>query len=152
MTIPPVLFARTNFLRLMSIFIPVMVLIKDRASAPPASAARAISVMSVTFGLSFMITGCFAYFFISFVIASTAFGSCPKAIPPSFTFGQEILISSMSTGSSASRFTTSTYSSVECPHTFTIILVSYFFRNGISLSQNRSIPGFCNPTALSIPP
>ena len=61
----------------------------------------------VTFGLSFMITGCFACFFTSLVMASTAFGSCPKAIPPSFTFGQEMLISKRSTGSSPRRSNTS---------------------------------------------
>lgn len=42
------------------------------------------------------------------VMASTAFGSCPKAMPPSFTLGHEMLISSISTGSSPSRSTTST--------------------------------------------
>ena len=36
--------------------------------------------------------------FTSLVIASTALGSCPKAIPPSFTLGHEMLISSISTG------------------------------------------------------
>ena len=96
---PPVLLAKTNFCLSTSICIPVNVLIKDSASAPPASAAFAISVISVTFGLSFIITGCLATFFTSFVIASTAFGSWPKAIPPCFTFGQEMLISNISTSS-----------------------------------------------------
>ena len=41
-------------------------------------------------------TGCLAYFLTSFVIASTDLGFCPKAIPPSSTLGQEILISSRS--------------------------------------------------------
>lgn len=50
---------------------PVMMLISESASAPPASAAFAISVMSVTFGVSFMETGCAAFFFISFVMYST---------------------------------------------------------------------------------
>ena len=39
-----------------------------------------------------------ADFFTSFVISSTEAAFCPKAIPPSLTFGQEILISSISTG------------------------------------------------------
>ena len=34
------------------------------AAAPPASAPFAISVISVTFGVNFMITGCFAIFLI----------------------------------------------------------------------------------------
>ena len=104
---PPVLFASTNDFLLISIFIPVIVLIRETASAPPASTAFAISAMLVTFGLNFMITGCFAYLFTAFVISSAAFGFWPKAIPPSFTFGQEMLISSMSTSSSARRSTTS---------------------------------------------
>ena len=66
-----------------------------------------VMTASGTFGLSFMMIGCFARFFTSRVISSTAFGFCPKAIPPSFTFGQEMLISSRSTGSSARRSTTS---------------------------------------------
>ena len=104
---PPVRFARAKRRRSTSIFIPVRVLIREMASAPPASAAFAITVMSVTLGLSFMMTGCFAFSFTARVMASTAFGSCPKAMPPSFTLGQEILISSISTGSSPRRSTTS---------------------------------------------
>jgi len=92
----------------MSIFMPVIVFISESTSAPPASAALAISVMSVTLGLNFMITGCFATFFIAFVMCSILAAFCPKAIPPSLTFGQEMLISSISTGSPASLSTTST--------------------------------------------
>ena len=85
---------------------PVRVLIREMASAPPAWAALAVSVISVTFGLNFMITGCFATSFTALVISSTALGFCPKAMPPSFTFGQEILISRRSAGSSPSASTT----------------------------------------------
>ena len=140
---PPVLLAMANVCLSMSIFIPVNVLIRDKQSAPPASAAFAITVISVTFGLSFMMIGCLALALTAFVMASTAFGSCPKAIPPSLTFGQEILISSISTlGSSARRSTTSRYSSVEWPHTLTMTFVSYFSKNGRSLFEKRSMPGF----------
>ena len=72
---PPVLFARRKVFLRISIFIPVIVLISDTASAPPASTALAISAMLVTLGLSFMITGCFAYFLTAFVIFSAAPGS-----------------------------------------------------------------------------
>ena len=109
---PPVLFANTKLLLFISIFMPVIVLMSETASAPPASAALAISAILVTFGESFMITG-FAYFLISLVIVSTPFGSVPKAIPPSLTLGHEIFISIISIGSSARRFTTSRYSSSE---------------------------------------
>ena len=95
----------------MSIFIPVNVLIKEIASAPPASAAFAISVISVTFGVSFIMIGCFAIFLISAVSFSTFFASCPNARNPALTFGHEILISIMSIGSSDRRSTTLKYSS-----------------------------------------
>ena len=51
------------------------VLIRDNASAPPASAAFAITVISVTFGLNFITIGCFALALTAFVICSKAFGS-----------------------------------------------------------------------------
>ncbi len=54
---PPVMFARWGRRRSMSTDIPVSVLIRDTASAPAASTARAISVMSVTFGVSLTIRG-----------------------------------------------------------------------------------------------
>ncbi len=38
------------------------------------------------------------------------------------------------------------------PQTLTIIFVSYCFKNGISLVKTVSIPGFCKPIALIIPP
>ena len=58
---PQVLLASKYVLLSISIFIPVKVLINDRASAPPASAAFAVSAISVTLGLSFMIMGFLAY-------------------------------------------------------------------------------------------
>ena len=66
---PAVLFATANVLLFTSIFIPVSVLISDTASAPPASAALAISVISVTLGLSFMMIGCFAAALTALVIS-----------------------------------------------------------------------------------
>ena len=104
---PPVLLARAKLLRRMSIFIPVSVLIREIASAPPASAAFAISVMSVTFGLNFIITGCFAAFLILDVMSNNASAFCPNAMAPSLTFGQETLISIIAMSVSARRSTTS---------------------------------------------
>ena len=46
-------------------------IVREYCQAPPASAAFAISVISVTFGVSFMITGCFAIFLICPVSSST---------------------------------------------------------------------------------
>ncbi len=85
-----------------------MVLISDMASAPPASTAFAISVISVTFGLNFIMIGCFETFLTAAVISSATAAFCPNAIPPSFTFGHEILISNISTGAFESFCTAST--------------------------------------------
>ena len=51
--IPPVIVDKIGRLRSASIAIPSNVLINDTLSAPLSSAARAISVMSVTFGGEF---------------------------------------------------------------------------------------------------
>ena len=66
---PPVLLASTNCRLSISIFAPVIVLIREIASAPPASAARAICVISVTLGVSFMITGWAASFLMRLVMS-----------------------------------------------------------------------------------
>ena len=73
----------------MSMAMPIRVLINDSASAPAASPALAISAMSVTFGDSFRITGFFVCFFACVTTSAAAFGSVPKMMPPSLTFGQE---------------------------------------------------------------
>ena len=54
--IPPVTVESIGRLRSASIAIPSRVLMRETLSAPPFSAARAISVMSVTFGESFTIS------------------------------------------------------------------------------------------------
>ena len=41
---------------------------------------------------------------------------------------------------------------VVLPQTFTMIFVSYFLRNGMSLSMNTSMPGFWRPMAFNMPP
>ena len=53
---PPVTVERMGRLRSASTAIPNKVLMSDTLSAPPFSAARAISVMSVTLGDSFTIS------------------------------------------------------------------------------------------------
>lgn len=53
---PPVTVESIGRLRSASIAIPSRVLMRETLSAPPFSAARAISVMSVTFGESFTIS------------------------------------------------------------------------------------------------
>ena len=65
-----------------SMRMPSKVLIRLRASAPAATAARAISVISVTLGLSFTINGFFAYFLEAETTSSTILGWVPNAMPP----------------------------------------------------------------------
>ena len=76
-----------------SIAMPSSVLMSETASAPSASTARAISTMSVTFGLSFTISGrCVAARHARTTDAAAA-QSVPNAIPPASTFGHEMLSS-----------------------------------------------------------
>ena len=90
---PPVMVESSGLRVLASTAIPSKVFITDKLSAPSASTARAISATSVTFGESFTINS-FLYTFRTALTTSEASGQLtPKAIPPSFTFGHEILSS-----------------------------------------------------------
>ena len=62
-------------------------------AAPAASTARAISAMSVTFGVSFTMTGRSVSDFTIPVTSAAASGRAPNAIPPFLTFGQEMFTS-----------------------------------------------------------
>ena len=62
-----------------------IVLIAEIASAPPFTAAFAIGTMSVTFGVSFTITGKSVPFFAARVTISTRWGSCPMNAPICFS-------------------------------------------------------------------
>ena len=100
----------------------------ESASAPASCTARAMAVMSVTFGVSFTITGFFAARFTASVTRAAMRGSVPKPMPPSFTFGQEILSSYIATLVSLSSSVTATYSSTLCPARFAITGTSKFAR------------------------
>ena len=97
----------------------------ESASAPADSAARAISAMSVTFGESLTMSGFFALAFAAETTSSTIFGCVPKAMPPHFTFGQEMFISMRSTSASEIFSTMPSYSSTVLPETLAMIFVSY---------------------------
>ena len=140
---PPTFLASTAFLFFRSMRIPRSVLMRETASAPPASTALAISTISVTFGVSLIITGFFDIFFTSSVTRAAMAGSVPKAMPPPLTLGQEILISNMEiSGQSLSIRTASQYSSILCPAIFVMIFVSNRERNGSSASLYAAAPGF----------
>ena len=57
------------------------VLIAHRASAPPSTAARAISPILEVFGVNLGITGILTTAFTAAVTSLTISGSCPMAIP-----------------------------------------------------------------------
>ena len=107
--------------------------------------------MSVWFGDSLVMIG----FDVCARQASTTradmSGSLPKATPPSFTFGQEMLISIASIGESSKRFVTRSYSSTVEPETFARKRVSLKSSPGRISSTTLSTPGFCRPMALSMP-
>ena len=66
-------------------------------SAPSASTAFAISVMFVTFGVSFTISGLLVAALTAFVTDAAPSQVTPHVAPPALTFGQEMLSSIMST-------------------------------------------------------
>ena len=88
----------------MSTAIPSNVLISETASAPSPSTAFAISVISVTLGDSFTIRVLFHTSRTAFVTSAAEQAEVPNAIPPSFTFGQEILSSIAGIFSRATNF------------------------------------------------
>ena len=100
---PPVVFARRGFLVFRSIRIPSRVLIRLMPSAPASSQAFAIDTMSVTFGESLAMAGFVVTAFTALITLAAASGSVPKLMPPPWTLGQLILISSHPTCSSLSN-------------------------------------------------
>ena len=113
---PPVMLASRGRRVSMSIAMPVIVLISESASAPPASALRAITLMSVTFGESFTMSGLRVRSRTARTTRSAATGSTPKTTPPAFTFGQEMFTSTAATPSIPSnRSASAAYSSTLVP-------------------------------------
>ena len=113
-----------------------------------------MDTMSVTFGVSFMMTGFLVTAFTALVTSAARAGSAPKLRPPPWTLGQLMLTSSQPTCSCASsRAQVSAYSATEKPLTFAITgLWNIVFKWGSSPEMTASTPGFWRPTELSIPP
>ena len=101
-----------------------------------------------------MIMGFFVTARTARVTAAAVSGAAPKAAPPPWTLGQEILTSIQPTcASSSSRRQTSVYSSMEKPLTLAITGLWKISRSrGSSWAITASMPGFCRPTAFSRPP
>ena len=77
----------------MSMDIPIKVLMSDTESAPSASTAFAISVMLVTLGDNFTMSVLEYLCLTAFTTLAAPAQVTPKAIPPSFTLGHEMLSS-----------------------------------------------------------
>src|SRR3990170_5442697 len=149
---PPVTLASRGFHVSVSIDMPSNVFITDRPSAPSSSHTLAKEAISVTFGDSFIRTGNVVAFLTICTTLRVDSMSVPKAIPPSLTFGQDILTSSPSTPSTPSnRLATSPYSSTVEPNIFTNTLVLNFLRKGSLSLIKASTPILGRPMAFNIP-
>ena len=88
-------------------------------SAPASSQTLATAAMSAAVGESLRMIGFFVTARTARVTSAAADGSAPKAAPPPWTFGQEMLTSSQPTcGCASSLAQTSAYSSTLKPLTF----------------------------------
>ena len=90
---PPVTVDRHGRRRSTSTAIPMSVLMSETASAPSASTARAISVMSVTLGDSLTMTTPGNASLTARVTAAAPSVVVPNAMPPCLTLGHDMLIS-----------------------------------------------------------
>ena len=136
--------ASTGFFVFRSIRMASRVLMRLTPSAPASSQARAMAATSVTLGLSFMKTGFLVTALTALVTSAAASGLDPKAMPPPWTLGQEMLTSSHPTCSSlSSRAQVWAYSSMEKPLTLAITgLWKNSFIRGSSSEMTFSTPGF----------
>ena len=105
---PPVRMLSSGWRFSISTAIPISVLMSETESAPSASTARAMSAMLVTLGESFTISVLSYTLRTAFTTLAAPSQVTPKAIPPSFTLGQE-MFSSMA-GIFSSSFTRAAHS------------------------------------------
>ena len=97
------------------------VLTSDTASAPASSAARANDATSVTFGVSFGMSGSRVTLRTALTTSNVPVRLQPNWMPPSLMFGQEMFSSMAATPSASDRMRdTSTYSSSVVPQTLTM--------------------------------
>ena len=93
----------------------------DTASAPASSAARANDATSVTFGVSFGMSGSRVTLRTALTTSKVPFRLQPNWMPPSLMFGHEMFSSIAATPSASDKIRdTSTYSSSVVPQTLTI--------------------------------
>src|SRR6266513_714015 len=101
--IPPLTFANVGRHLLMSIPIPVMVLMRETASAPDAAAASAVGRTSPLFGESLTIKGSVVTRHTDALIIATVCASAQKTSPPASTSRQDTFTSMQDTPSTPSR-------------------------------------------------
>ena len=124
----------------------------DTASAPFSSAARAKDDTLVTFGVSLGMSGSVVAFRTAATTSAVLARLQPNWMPPSLMFGHEMFSSSAATPSTSDRMReTSTYSSIELPHTLTMTTAPRRRSSGIFSRMNRCTPMPCRPIALSMP-
>ena len=149
---PPTTFEIFGWRVSMSMTIARNVLTSDTASAPPSSAARANEGTSVTFGVSFGITGRRVTLRTALTTSYVPFRLQPNWMPPSLMLGHEMFSSMAPTPSASDRMRdTSTYSSSVVPQTFTTTVALRARSSGNFSLTNRRTPMPCNPMAFNIP-
>src|SRR5579883_1761697 len=127
----------------MSITMPGMVLMSDRASAPASTTARAISTISVTFGESLTIKGRVQTSRTAPVTRAASAQLSPNVLPSDATFGQEMFSSIAATPGVSTNFsTTATYSSTVNPATLTMTGVVQLAQIGAFSRIQASTPIF----------
>ncbi len=120
---PPTMFDRFGRRVSTSMAIARKVLTSDTASAPASSAALAMDATSVTFGVSFGMTGRCVTFFTAPTTSTVPCRLQPKVMPPSLMFGQEMFSSRACTPSASERMrASSTYSSSVLPQMLTTLV------------------------------
>ena len=135
-----------------SIAIARNVFTSEIASAPASSAARANDATSVTFGVSFGMTGSRVTLRTALTTACVPGRLQPKVMPPSLMFGQEMFSSIAATPSASDRIrASSTYSSSVVPQMLTKTTARRRRSSGSFSSMNRCTPMPCRPMAFSIP-
>ena len=113
---PPTMFESFGRRVSTSMAIARNVFTSDTASAPASSAALANDATSVTFGVSFGITGSRVTFLTALTTSKVPCKLQPNVMPPSLMFGQEMFSSSACTPSASDRIrASSTYSSSVLP-------------------------------------
>ena len=111
----------------------------DTASAPASSDARANEATSVTFGVSFGMSGSRVTFRTALTTSNVPVRLQPNVMPPSLMFGHEMFSSIAATPSASERMRdTSTYSSSVVPQMLTMTVALRARSSGSFSSMKRS--------------